>query len=41
MVHSLGRKKLILWGVYDRERDEIVLDGGCKYRVTQLMVIVK
>jgi|DewCreStandDraft_4_1066084.scaffolds.fasta_scaffold06255_13 hypothetical protein len=41
MAYSLGRKKLILWGVYDRERDEIVLDGACQYRVPQLMSIVK
>ena len=39
-VYTLGRKKLVLWGVYDMELDEFHFDNACRYTTPQLMSIV-
>ncbi len=35
-VYSFGKKRVVLWGVYLKENEEFVIEGGCRYTVSQL-----
>ncbi len=38
--YSIGKNKVILWGVYDKDNEEFLLDDNCKYSVSQMKEIV-
>jgi len=38
-VYSIGKRKVMLWGVYDKQNQDFIVDGGCKYKPIQLKVI--
>jgi hypothetical protein len=40
-AYSLGRQKVMVWGVYHQPTDTFSLDGGCQYRTPQLATIVR
>lgn len=35
-IYSMGKRKIILWGVYDKYTKEFIIDSGCKYSTNQL-----
>jgi len=35
-VYSFGKKRVVLWGVYLKNEEEFVIEGGCKYAVKDL-----
>ncbi len=40
-VYSMGKKKIVLWGVYLKNEDQFILDGKCKYKTQQLSTLYK
>lgn len=40
-VYSFGKKKVILWGVYVKNTEEFIIEGGCKYAVKNLNKYLK
>lgn len=36
-VHSLGRRRIVLWGVYDKYQKEFIIEGGCRFNPNQLL----
>lgn len=41
MAYSLGKVRLAVWGVYDKDDDRVELDGACRYAVAYLNDTVK
>ena len=35
-IYSMGKRKIILWGVYEKNKKEFIIDTGCKYNTDQL-----
>ena len=40
-IYSFGKKKVVLWGVYLKNEEEFVIEGGCKYAVKNLNKYLK
>ena len=38
-VYSMGERKVVLWGVYDKPNQKFIVDGGCHYKGAQLLEI--
>lgn len=38
-VYSIGKRKVMLWGVYDKKKEQFIVDGSCKYKPVQLKEI--
>jgi len=41
LAYSIGKKRVVLWGVYDKRKKEIIIDNACKYAVKNLMGILR
>jgi len=39
-AYSLGKKKIVIWGVYDKNNNEFLIDDACKYRLNDLKNIL-
>ena len=39
-AYSLGKKKVAIWGVYDKNNSEFLIDSACKYSPNDLLQIV-
>lgn len=39
-AYSMGKKKVVVWGVFDRENNEFLIDDACQYTVNELKSIV-
>ena len=39
-AYSMGKNKVVIWGVYDPHTEEFLLDNNCKYNVSQMKEIV-
>ena len=39
-AYSMGKKKVVVWGVFDRENNEFLVDDACQYNVNDLKTIV-
>ena len=37
--YSMGKKKIVLWGVYDRRDDEFIIESRCRYHPSDLISI--
>lgn len=40
-AYSLGKKKVVLWGIYDRSTNEFLIDQACKYNVNDLKSLLE
>lgn len=40
-AYSLGKKKIVIWGVYDRNINEFLIDDACKYKLNDLKNILE
>jgi hypothetical protein len=39
-AYSLGKKKVVVWGVFDRNKNEFLIDDACQYGVNDLKSIL-
>ena len=39
-AYSLGKKKVIIWGIYDQKDNEFLIDDACKYQANDLKGIL-
>ncbi len=39
-AYSMGKKKVVVWGVFDRSNNEFLIDDACQYNVNDLKTIV-
>lgn len=39
-VYTIGAKRIILWGVYDKSTEEFIIDGSCRYAPSELQTMV-
>lgn len=40
-IYSIGKTKVVIWGVYDRRMGRFYVDSKCKYKSTQLITMIK
>lgn len=39
-AYSLGKQKIVLWGIYNKENNEFLIDNACQYQPNNLKEIV-
>ena len=40
-IYSLGKKRIVIWGVYDESTQKFIIDGSCKYQTLELANLIK
>jgi len=39
-AYSMGKKKVVIWGVFDRKNNEFLIDDSCKYNANDLKTMI-
>ena len=39
-AYSMGKQRVIIWGLYDRSNNEFVIDNSCKYHPNDLKIVI-